>query len=205
MFKNKYNDVGGAQLIRAHIKAGRRPSLLNDCLLSDGRQAWPVAQAAGISEATFRARLKAGSSPDDAATRPVPVRDADLIRRKRADRAARCLAYQAQRAADADMRCRSSLRAARLDALADVYGGVLWSDGDLRVIVSPRGAFYAAQSRVRGEWRAVRSFPSASALRVWLLMIAEAMGRPGLSDAVAGLPDDPASCDRVVYRRSASA
>lgn len=47
-----------------------RPSILDYVKLSDGRLAWPVAKAAGIHEATFRARLKAGVLPDDA-LRPV--------------------------------------------------------------------------------------------------------------------------------------
>jgi hypothetical protein len=51
-------------------KAYSRPSLLDRVKLSDGRLAWPVAKAAGVHEATFRARLAAGKSPDDA-VRPV--------------------------------------------------------------------------------------------------------------------------------------
>lgn len=47
-----------------------RPSILDHVRLADGRLAWPVAKAAGIHEATFRARLKAGVSPDEA-LRPV--------------------------------------------------------------------------------------------------------------------------------------
>lgn len=48
-----------------------RPSLLDHVRLSDGRLAWPVASALGMREATFRRRLNAGLSPDDAALRPV--------------------------------------------------------------------------------------------------------------------------------------
>lgn len=47
-----------------------RPSILDHVKLLDGRLAWPVAKAAGVHEATFRARLSAGVSPDDA-VRPV--------------------------------------------------------------------------------------------------------------------------------------
>lgn len=39
--------------------------------LSDGRPAWPVAQANGIAEKTFRVRLSRGWSSDRAATEPV--------------------------------------------------------------------------------------------------------------------------------------
>lgn len=180
-------------------ETGRRPSLLNECRLSDGRLGWPVAQSSGVSEATFRARLKSGLSPDEAATRPVPVRDLERIAARRQERRD----YQARRAADADMRRKASNRPARLDVLADAYAGVIWSDGAFRVVVAPRGGSYAVQNRHADEWRSERSFPSASALSLWL-MVADVMGLPGLSDAVAGLPEDPAACDRVVYRRSAS-
>lgn len=182
-------------------ETGRRPSLLNECRLSDGRLAWPVAQSSGVSEATFRKRLKSGLSPDEAATRPVPVRDLERIAARRQERRD----YQAQRAADADMRRKASKRPARFGRLSDAYAGVIWSDDSLRVVVSPRGGCYAVQYRAGDEWRAERSFPSASALSVWLWASAEETGRPGLSDAVAGLSDDPAACDRVLYRRSASA
>lgn len=47
-----------------------RPSLLDEVRLGDGRLAWPVAVANGVHEATFRARLSAGKSPDDA-VKPV--------------------------------------------------------------------------------------------------------------------------------------
>lgn len=47
-------------------KGHSRPSLLDRITLSDGRLAWPVAKAAGVQEATFRARLSAGVPPDDA-------------------------------------------------------------------------------------------------------------------------------------------
>lgn len=48
-----------------------RPSLVREVRLSDGRLAWPVAAAAGMSEATFRERLRRGLSPDRAALDPV--------------------------------------------------------------------------------------------------------------------------------------
>lgn len=56
---------------RVRERAKPRPSLLREVRLSDGRLAWPVAAAAGISEATFRARLSRGLSPDRAALDPV--------------------------------------------------------------------------------------------------------------------------------------
>lgn len=51
-------------------KVYSRPSLLDRVTLADGRLAWPVAKAAGVHEVTFRSRLSAGVSPDDA-VRPV--------------------------------------------------------------------------------------------------------------------------------------
>lgn len=50
---------------------GRPPcAVLAGVVLSDGRPAWPVAQAAGLSRDAFRYRIKAGWAPDDA-VRPV--------------------------------------------------------------------------------------------------------------------------------------
>jgi hypothetical protein len=51
-------------------RSASRPSILDDVRLTDGRLAWPVAKAAGVSEVTFRCRLKAGDKPDEA-IRPV--------------------------------------------------------------------------------------------------------------------------------------
>lgn len=67
---NPDDDPRGAS---AHERRKRsRPSLLDQVFLSDGRLAWPVAQAAGVHEATFRARLKVGVSPDDAVLPAAP-------------------------------------------------------------------------------------------------------------------------------------
>lgn len=64
-----------------------RPSLLRSVTLENGDLAWPLAEKNGIPEATFRARLKAGVSPDEAASRPVETRDFQgaLQRRKEAE------------------------------------------------------------------------------------------------------------------------
>lgn len=60
-----------------------RPSVLREIRLSDGRLAWPVAAAAGMSEATFRARLKRGLPADVAVSRPVATpAEAAAARRK---------------------------------------------------------------------------------------------------------------------------
>jgi len=54
-------------------RRGRPPCpVLLAAVLSDGRPAWPVAQAAGLSRDAFRYRLKAGWRPD-AAVKPVGV------------------------------------------------------------------------------------------------------------------------------------
>lgn len=176
----------------------RRPSLLRQVKLADGRLAWPVAQAAGLSEATFRARLGAGLSPDAAVSKPVPRRDPS----RAADRARRAAEFQAARDA-ADHQTRRALPD-RLNIERDGYGGVIWSDDECRLVVAPRGAFYAIQHRrADGEWRSEREFNTASALRVWLSVIATEAPSPGLSKAVAGLPFNPASCSFMPYRRAA--
>lgn len=48
-----------------------RPSLLREVVLNDGRLAWPVAAALGLSEVTFRARLRRGMTPDEATFAPL--------------------------------------------------------------------------------------------------------------------------------------
>lgn len=180
----------------------RRPSLLAQVRLSDGRLAWPVAKAAGLSEPTFRARLKAGLSPDAAVSKPVAKRGPS--------RAAERAQWLAQRAADrASERLARYLLASRRwpechVSAADGYSGVIWRGGDCRLIVSPRGATYAVQvPGPGGDWQFDKEFPSASLLRHWLLLAAIDPA-PALLKAAAGLPDDPASSGVAPYRRSAS-
>lgn len=60
------SDVQNPAPVPSRHKVYSRPSLLDRVTLSDGRLAWPVAKAAGLHEATFRARLASGVSPDDA-------------------------------------------------------------------------------------------------------------------------------------------
>ena len=65
-----------------------RPSLLHEVRLANGKLAWPVAAAAGISEVTFRARLSRGLSPDEAASVPVASpSDAAAVRWNRSRKA----------------------------------------------------------------------------------------------------------------------
>lgn len=63
-------------------RAVARPSLLDRVRLSDGRLAWPVAVSLGISETTFRKRLRCGLSPDEATFRPLgPATRGPRVRR----------------------------------------------------------------------------------------------------------------------------
>ena len=179
----------------------RRPSLLSQVRLSDGRLAWPVAKAAGMSEPTFRARLKAGFSPDAAVSKPVAKRGPS--------RAAERARWRAQRAADmaAERLARSLLASRRWPerhvSTADGYSGVIWQGGDCRLIVSPRGAAYAVQVRgPGGDWQIDKECPSASILRHWLLMAAIDPA-PSLLKAAAGLPDKPALSGFAPFCRSA--
>lgn len=179
-----------------------RSSLLRQVTLTDGQLAWPVAQAAGLSEVTFRSRLKAGLSPDEAVSRPVAKRGPS----RTAERAQ----WHAQR--DADLAAeRAALRAVstrswseeHMSASGD-YSGVIWADADWRLIVSPRGATYALQVLGSdGLWEVDRDFPSASLLCPWL-MCAAIDPPPALLQAAAGLPDDPGSSGFSPYRRSPS-
>lgn len=167
-----------------------RPSLLSQVQLSDGQLAWPVASAAGISEPTFRARLKAGLSPDAAASTPIAKRGPSRV----ADRGV-------VHSARAPVPARPSSE--RLASTADGYSGVIWHEGDFRLIVSPRGANYALQVQgTDGTWELEREFPSASFLGHWLHCIAIDPS-PALLEAAAGLPDNPASSGFAPYRRAA--
>lgn len=179
----------------------RRPSLMSQVRLSDGRLAWPVARAARLSEATFRARLKAGLSPDAAVSKPVAKRGPS--------RAAQRARWLAQKAADrASERLARSLLASRRwperhVSTADGYAGVIWQSPDCRLIVSARGAAYAVQVLgPGGEWQNDKEFPSASILRHWLLMAAIDPA-PTLLQAAAGLPDKPALSGFAPFCRSA--
>lgn len=173
-------------------KSGRpaRSSLLAVCRLSDGRLAWPVAQSSGLSEATFRARLKRGMSPDEAAACPVPPRDTDGIRRRRAVRREWVAAYHAHIAAEASARRKLSSRPARLDVLSDVYAGVICAADDVRLIVSPRAATFAVQRLERGQWVPDREFRSRDLLVAWLTSVA--LGVPSvIIDSAVLLPELP--------------
>lgn len=179
-----------------------RRSLLDECLLSDGRLAWPAAQAAGLSEATFRARLKAGLSPDLAVTKPVAKRSPSRAGKRTEGTAQRAAELVAERAAHRAISTRSLSE--RLDASADCYGGVIWQDSDFRLIVSPRGAAYAVQVRSSdGSWQVDREFPSAAILGHWLACVA--IDPPSaLLEAAAKLPDDPTASGLSPYRPSAA-
>lgn len=161
-----------------------RSSVLAQVRLSDGQLAWPVARAAGISELTFRARLKAGLSPDDAVSRPVAKRGPSHGPGR--------AQFAAQRASDLAAQSAAG------------YSGVLWQDGDCRLIVSPCGETYAVQALCPdGSWQVDHEFGSAGFLRHWLLMVAIDPS-PALVETAAGLPDDPALSGLAPYRRSVS-
>lgn len=177
-----------------------RPSLLDECRLSDGRLAWPVACAAGLSEVTFRKRLNTGLSPDEAVSKPVAKRGPS----RAAERAQWAAQRVADRAAEREARRAISGRSwpERHVSTADSYSGVIWQDGDCRLIVSPRGATYAVQViDSDSSWQVDQEFPSAAFLRRWVGCIAIDPS-PALREAVAGLPDDPASSGFAPYRRS---
>ena len=175
-----------------------RSSLLRQVTLSDGRLAWPVAQAAGLSEVTFRARLKAGLSPDDAVSRPVAKRGPS----RAAERARLSAQWSAEHAACSPASSRP--KPERQVSNAGGYSGVIWQEGDCRLIVSPRGATYAVQVLCPdGSWQVDREFPSAAFLGHWLACVATDPS-PALLKAAAALPDDPASSGFSPYRRSAS-
>lgn len=167
-------------------ETGRRPSLLNECRLSDGRLAWPVAQSSGVSEATFRARLKSGLSPDEAATRPVPVRDLERIAARRQQRRD----YQAR--ADHDAAAQRALRQQSLpvdrDISHDRYSRVCWSDGAIR-LSRLSGAFHVQRRNDAGRWIDEYTAYSVADLRRFVDVLCLFDLPSGLVDHVRALPD----------------
>lgn len=164
-----------------------RPSLLDQVKLTDGRLAWPVARDRGMSEAAFRLRLKR-LSPDDAALGAFEKRAPSDVKA----RAQRVAAFAAARADD---RAAAHWPPA-IDFLHDDYSGVIWSDADLRLCVTPRGASYFLQSKRSGSWVTFHNFEAASALRSFVNVVLHDPS-DGLLEAVAGLPNDPRDCAAV--------
>ena len=176
-------------------------SLLAQVRLSDGRLAWPVARAAGLSEPTFRrvsrrvfrlTRLSQGRSPSAGR----------LALRNARDGLRNGLLICLRSARPVRRPCPRSWPERQVST-ADGYSGVIWQDGDYRLIVSPRGTTYAVQVLgPGGSWLIDREFSSAAFLGHWLACVAIDPS-PALLQAAAGLPDDPASSG-FPYRRSAS-
>lgn len=91
----------------------------------------------------------------------------------------------------------------RFNPASPVYAGVVWADAAWRLIVSPRGTAYAVQSPLAaGGWRDDRRFPGAGMLQCWLACIAYDPPS-GLVTAADDLPENPAACAVVPFRRAA--
>jgi hypothetical protein len=163
----------------------KRESLLDRVYLSDGRLAWPVAAALGMSEVVFRARLKIGQSPDAATFRPVAKRDAEAVeaRRERAMEFERAAKAERERAKSA---ARSLALEPHLDVASHRYFGVVAQRGAVRVAVHATGKSYLVQVRNDdGVWETVRR------LAVGSLLPSALMYDGALLDACERLPDDP--------------
>lgn len=81
------------------------------------------------------------------------------------------------------------------------YGAVIWTDGQWRLAVSPRGERYVLHSRAAdGAWQYQRVCPSAAYLLSWLC--GESDAPSALWDAVSALPDDPADYSASSCRQS---
>lgn len=174
------------------MRSNPRPSILDQVKLADGRLAWPVARDRGMSEAAFRLRLKR-LSPDDAALGAFEKRAPSDVKA----RAQRVAAFAAARAADrAACHWPDNLNVSHAD-----YDGVIWSDGAIRVIVSPRGAAYDLQQFKRGSWADFKTFEAAPPLRAFVGVVM--LDPPqDLADVVSGLPDDPRDCAAIPINAS---
>lgn len=103
-------------------RACPRPSILDHVTLSDGRLAWPVAQAAGMSEVVFRGRLKKGMSADAALAMPYQPQDREKVaarRQARREDLQACEAARRERRAAARKLAAARKRAAGLVKAAD--------------------------------------------------------------------------------------
>jgi hypothetical protein len=173
-------------------RASPRPSILDTVTLSDGRLAWPLAQAAGMSEAVFRGRLKKGLSPDQALAMPYQPQDRERVAAHRAERAEHAQRRREER--QAERAARESLWSgpSHLHALHEDYWGVIWAQGDSRLTVSASGTLYSVQAKRAGAWEDIHKAPSVSELRKWLAVIALDPA-PELVALVKTLPENPAT------------
>lgn len=167
-----------------------RTSILDQVKLSDGRLAWPVAKARGMGEAAFRARLKRLSA-DDAALGPFEHRAPSRVAERAAEQAAFEAATKVRRA--------STYWPPASDVLHDDYSGVIWSDHEVRLMVSPRGATYALQERGPDAWSDIKRFKVSSLLRSYVGVVIYDPPA-GLIDACASLPDNPCDASAVPIR-----
>lgn len=162
-----------------------RPSILRTVSLPDGRNAFAVAQANGICEATFRSRLKRGFSPDRAATEPVIQHDDQGNRQRRMTFMHSVAKRQARKAARLAAGMPDGLRSG-LDVRRDDYGAVVAVSGDERVAISPNGWAYLLQRRDGACWITHRSSTVAGVLRQFGCVYSDA-----LADALGSMPNDP--------------
>lgn len=75
----------------------------------------------------------------------------------------------------------------------DDYSGVIITDGDYRLAVSPQGQAYLPQMRRDGAWHCSRPFADRASLSFHLEVI-DAPWPEGILAVLADLPGSPADC-----------
>lgn len=167
-----------------------RPSLLDTVRLSSGDLAWPVAQAAGVLEATFRTRLARGLSPDQAAAQPVGLSVPKMGRRAKAQGAATGAQSPEGRAQPPEGEAVPEA----LRGSAPGYAGQVASlDAGWRLVVDPKLRRYVLQ-RLVGDGDAPRWVRVGWAQPGQLSGLAQRFAAqvPGLADLSSRLPYHPA-------------
>ena len=79
----------------------------------------------------------------------------------------------------------------------DDYPGVIVTDGDFRLAVSPKGGAYLAQVRRHGAWCCTRPFLKRETLAFYVTVI-DGPWPDKILAAVAELPRDPEECAAIL-------